>query len=75
MLTPNQVVALTWAVTCVVFLYSALRVASLKRKRAAKDFANAQDMEIAADLLNELLNHLAKNALQICRDYNISSPW
>ena len=36
-LTPNQVVALTWAVICLVFQHSASRVASFKRRRAAED--------------------------------------
>ena len=75
MLTPNQVLAVTWAVTCVVFQYRALRVASLKRRRAAEDFEDAHDIDVGEDKLEELLDHLDETALQICRDYNVSSPW
>ena len=71
MLTPNQVLAVTWAVTCVVFQYSAMRAASLKRRRAAEDFEDAHDIEVSEDKLEVLLDHLDENALQICRDCNI----
>ncbi len=75
MLTPNQTAAVVWAVACVTFQYSALRAASLKRRRAAEDFEDARAVEIAEDELNELLDDHEENAAQICRDYNIPSPW
>ena len=55
-LTSNQLFALLWAVTCVLYQYNVLRIASLKRRRAAEDFEDARTVAAAEDALNQLLD-------------------
>ena len=75
MLTSNQLFALLWAVTCVLYQYNVLRAASLKRRRTAEDFEDARTVVAAEDAVNQLLDEREEAAAEIFRDYNIRSPW
>ena len=54
MLTSDQLFALLWAVTCVLYQYNVLRAVSLERRRAAEDFEDARNLAAAEDALNHL---------------------